>query len=383
MSANGEPPRPHASRGILELFDREPHDGYGAEDQPGSAAPPDGAQRGGDAQAAETAPLVGQVLSDEALAASQLQQKADDALAEREFLTPAARQELRQQVADFAEFAHRYRVPSFARKHAIGSADGSPADGITPVVVRAMAYVIRNETIPGLAIGQEELTDRLMNALVGPGTVSDASKMAPLAFAGTHGRMVLDVTMAADISAPLRTRIVRPGDHPELWEPPLELAPSAGQGADDRHADGTPDDAAAESGAGQPASTHADVDEAVDRDTQSALEDSCPAHIAAVISGPASAIAGDRPYLSLDALMSYAWNEVFGQNSEGQQPATAEEGVRAAQGLEIVVLLDPSMRGGSWFDVDPETGRPVAALAIDLRNLESDRVIAVRHLGAI
>jgi len=55
--------------------------------------------------------------------------------------------------------------------------------------------------------------------------------------------------------------------------------------------------------------------------------------------------------------------------------------MRAARNLEIVVLLDPSLGGGVWVDVDPDTGLPVAALAIGLPNLAQLAGVRVTHLA--
>jgi hypothetical protein len=86
---------------------------------------------------------------------------------------------------------------------------------------------------------------------------------------------------------------------------------------------------------------------------------------AAVIHGPAAAMANGSPYVSVDAIASYARKEAFRQVWDSA-PDRAAAGVRTARSLEIVLLIDPQLGGGLWIDIDPATGHPASAFAIEL-----------------
>jgi hypothetical protein len=86
-----------------------------------------------------------------------------------------------------------------------------------------------------------------------------------------------------------------------------------------------------------------------------------------VICGPAAAVAGGRPFLGMDALTTYARREAFRRFADDTDPKAARSGMRAAHSIEIVVLLDPSLDGGVWVDIDPATGSPAAAMSIAVK----------------
>jgi hypothetical protein len=65
-------------------------------------------------------------------------------------------------------------------------------------------------------------------------------------------------------------------------------------------------------------------------------------------------------------VLSHARRAVFRKVSPARQAQTAASGMLAARTLEIVVLVDASLGGGLWIDINPATSRPAAALAITL-----------------
>ncbi len=310
-----------------------------------------------------------------------------------------------------------------------------PGESITTTLVNAMAFVIRHHVYPGSPISQEQLAEQLMRVLVVPGQLGetdDVQLTMPLAI--SHGRISLDVSVpleeAKTAGSPQpRTRLVRAGDRPELCEPVGQIG--AGSPATERgDADGAAGSADAEdeetsgpgpaagsqhgngsagangaggearAGAGREDGEHhddepesrtsaadsngaqaAEADSAGARDGGSAEVQSA-AGTAALIWGPAAAIADGHRYLSIDALMSYARTQAFEQLYR-HSAATAAQGMRAIRGLEVVVLLDKSIGGGLWIDVDPETGCASVALAIEVLDIVSPHGIRVTRLPGL
>jgi hypothetical protein len=268
--------------------------------------------------------IEGEVVTDDQRAARELAQKREQAVAERLPLPPTFRQELRNQLADFAERAHQKRLNP-AGPEMLGS-----GGGITEAVVRAMAEAIPAQNLPGPDRTEEDRADLLLGALAAtdPKQVAEAGHVS---FVTLRGRLMLDVSTAAIDGESLSTRFVR---LPNRSEPP--------DADDQREAD--------QDAAGPPA----------DREW--------PARYAAVICGPAAVIAGGRPFLGMDALTTYARRQAFRSVSDDSGPQGARSGMRAAHSIEIVVLLDPSLGGGVWVDVDPATGLPAAAMSIAVRS---------------
>jgi hypothetical protein len=362
--------------------------------------------------------------------AGDLGERAERAVADRPGLPAAAQPALRQQLAEFVELSHRLRVPSLAGRLAL-----DPGESITTTLVKAMAFVIRRHVYPGSPISQEQLTEQLMRILVVPGQLGETDDMQlTLPLAISHGRISLDVSAAlaekktAGSPQP-RTRLVRAGDRPELCEPLAQVGtgsparergdgdgaagsanaedegtsgpgPAAGSqpgngpaaangaggetradagGADGEHHDDQPESrtSAADSNASQaPEADSADAHDGGSAEVQSAVG------TAALIWGPAAAIADGRRYLSTDALMSYARTQAFDQLYR-HSAATAAQGMRAVRGLEVVVLLDKSIGGGLWIDVDPETGCASVALAIEVLDIVSPNGIRVTRLPGL
>jgi hypothetical protein len=235
---------------------------------------------------------------------------AEPAVPDRTHVPPGVLQDLREQVADFADFAHRGRVnlPDLA---ALGS-----GGGITAQVVRTIAAeTIRAQLVPALAVDEQALCDLLMLALVAPSDPVELTENQYESFRLSRGQLMLDVS-AAEVGP----------EHPvtRLVAPPVHALPEQ-----------------AAAGAGD-----------------------SPLPAAAVIVG-AEAIA-ERPFLSLESVLSHARRAVFRQVSPARRAQTAGHGMRAARSLEIVVLLEKSLGGGLWIDIDPATSLPAAALAIAL-----------------
>jgi hypothetical protein len=305
--------------------------------QPGELAEIDGGAEAGLAPAdlAESpgngSVIEGGVVTDDQRAARELAQKREQAVAERLPLPPTFRQELRNQLADFAERAHQKRLNP-AGPELLGS-----GGGITEAVVRAMAEAIPVQHLPGPDRSEEDRADLLLGALAAtdPKPVGEAGHVS---FVTLRGRLMLDVSTAAIDGESLSTRFVR---LPDRSEPPGQDA--AGQDASDQN------------GAGQDAAGSPE-----DRER--------PARYAAVICGPAAVIAGGRPFLGMDALTTYARRQAFRGAGDDVGPQAARSGMLAAHGIEIVVLLDPSLGGGVWVDVDPATGLPAAAMSIAVRS---------------
>jgi hypothetical protein len=262
----------------------------------------------------------GEVVTDEQRAASELAQEKEQAAAERLPLPPTFRRELRMQLADFAERAHQKRLnPESAELLGSGG-------GITEAVVAAMARAISTQDLRGPGSNDEDRMDLLLGALAAtdPNHIADPGHVS---FVTLRGRLMLDVSTAAIDGESLDTQFVRL---------PSRSAP-ADQDAVERGAE-TPD-----------------------------RVDGSSARFAAVICGPAGIIADGRPFLGMDALTTFARRQAYLHGSDDGGPQAAFNGMRAAHNIEIVVLLDRSLGGGVWVDVDPATGSPAAAMLIDVK----------------
>lgn len=256
---------------------------------------------GNDAEGGEPDVLSGPATKAEERVVSDAPEEAEPAVPDRSHVPPGVLQDLRRQVADFADFAHRGRVklPDLA---ALGS-----GGGITARVARIVAEeAIRVRLAPALGMDEQALCDSLMLALVAPGDPIELTESQQEAFRHSRGQLMLDVSAAEAGALPPVTRLVAPP------------------------ADG-----------GDP-----------------------PPPAAVVIVG-AGAIA-ERPFLGLDSMLSHARREVFRNVSPARHAQTAGHAMRAARSLEIVVLLEKSLGGGLWIDVNPATSHPAAALAITL-----------------
>jgi hypothetical protein len=272
----------------------------------------------------------GEVVTDDQRAARELASQQEQAAAERLPLPSTFRQELRLQLADFAERAHQKRLDP-AGPELLGS-----GGGITERVVQAMARMISAQNLPGPAGSQDDRMDLLLGALVetDPKQVTEAGHVS---FVTLRGRLMLDVSTAAIDGESLTIDFVRLPSHSE----------PGGRDATDQSEgdlDGTGDDAAGFEDDGD-----------------------LSARYAAVICGPAAVIAGGRPFLGMDVLMTYARREAFRRFNDDSDPQAVRNGMRAAHSIEIVVLLDPSLDGGVWVDVDPATGCPAAAMSITVK----------------
>jgi hypothetical protein len=273
---------------------------------------------GNNAEAGDSGVLSGPAAKGEEKVVNQAPEAAEPAVPDRSHVPPGVLADLRKQVADFADFAHRGRV-NLLDYPALGS-----GGGITAEVVRTIAAeAIRAQLVPALGIDEQALCDSLMLALVAPSDPIDLTERQKESFRLARGQLMLDVSAAEVGSIRPVTRLVAP---------PVQPRPEPAA-ADEEN------DLAADSGDPQ-------------------------APAAAVIVG-AAAIA-ERPFLSLDSVLSHARRAVFRDVSPSRHAQTAGNGMRAARRLEIVVLLDSALGGGLWIDIDPETSRPAAALAIAL-----------------
>jgi hypothetical protein len=249
--------------------------------------------------------LSGPATKGEEKVVSDAPEEAEPAVPDRSHVPPGVLADLRQQVADFADFAHRGRVklPDLA---ALGS-----GGGITAQVVRTIAAeAIHAKLVPALGTDEQALCDLLMLALVAPGDPTELTPRQHESFRHSRGQLMLDVSAAEVGSGRATTRLVTP---------PVQPAADGGD----------------------------------------------PLAPAATVIVGAAAIA-ERPFLSLDSVLSHARRAVFREVSPARQAQTAGHGMRAARSLEIVVLLEKSLGGGLWIDIDPATSLPAAALAITL-----------------
>jgi hypothetical protein len=265
-----------------------------------------------------TGPVIeGQVVTDDQRVARELAYQKEQAVAERLPLPTAFRRELRMQLADFAERAHQRRLNPDGPEM-LGS-----RGGITEVVVQAMAEAISAQNLPAPAVSEDDRADLLLGALAAT-DLKQVDEAGHASFVTSRGRLMVDVSTAVIDQDALSTRLV--------------VLPSRPASLDQ--------DAAGQDGAR----------------SQRGAERS--ARYAAVICGPASVIAGGRPFLGMDALTTYARRQAFGSVSGDTDPQAARRRMRAAHGIEIIVLLDRSLDGGVWVDVDPATGCPAAAMSI-------------------
>jgi hypothetical protein len=294
-----------------------------------------------------TSPIDGHVLTDQEAAKVRRQRPGSP----RSHLPETARPIEYQQLTEFVELAHRLRVPSLKDKLAIGA-----GEWVSTAAARSAAYVISTYLLVG-ARDADEMTDKLMRPLlvVSLKQADGEDIGVDLPIACSHGRILIDTSMSAGGSPPPHFRLVRVNERPELW--PASSPPETPTQAD-----------AADAGARADADAHA-----------AGAEPDRSAGTAAVIWGSAAAIAGGHPYLSIEALMSYARKNAFASADDGGA-ASAEQAMRAARDLEVVVLLDQSMGGGLWIDVDRENGQPAAVLAVELHNAAERDAIKVTAL---
>jgi hypothetical protein len=333
MTTEQPPPPPQEHRrsrwwpfesGVGRWQPEEPAAPYG---DPGTPGP---GQAGISVSANNGSVIHGEVVTDDQRAARELEHEKEQAAAERLPLSPTFRQELRMQLADFAERAHQKRLNP-AGPELLGS-----GGGITEQVVQAMARAISAQNLPGPVGSHEDQTDLLLGALAAtdPQQVGDAGHVS---FVTLRGRLMLDVSTAAIDSESLSIDFVRLANRSE----PAAQDAAGNDAADDDVAGHDPADSR---GAAMP-----------------------HARYAAVICGPAAVIAGGRPFLGMDALTTYARREAFRHFNDDTDPQAARSGMRAAHSIEIVVLLDPSLDGGVWVDIDPATGCPAAAMSIAVK----------------
>ncbi|MGB6453612.1 MAG: hypothetical protein WBH47_03890 [Streptosporangiaceae bacterium] len=255
------------------------------------------------------------------------------------------------QLADVAERAHQKRLDPD------GYEPLGQGGGVTAEVVRAIAEAISAQRLPGPAGSDEDRALLLFGALAAtdPQPVADAGHVS---FVTSRGRLMLDVSTAAIDGDSLSTRFVRLPIRSE----PADQTTADQSTADQSTADqSTADQSTADRGAGE--QDAADQSAAGEQDAAEP-----PARYAALICGPAAVIAGGRPFLGLDTLTTYARRQAFLRSSEDGELHAARNGMRAAHSIEIVVLLDQSLGGGVWVDVDPATGCPVAAMSIALKS---------------
>jgi len=278
----------------------------------GSSGPAGNGANGGDSDI-----LNGSAAKSDETAASVAPADAETAVTDRGRVLRGILQDLREQVADFADFAHRGRV-NLPDRQVLGS-----GGGVTAQVVRAIAAeAVQARLIPALNVDEQTLCDLLMLALVSPGDPAELTKSQRESFMHSRGQLMLDVSTAE--AGPRRpvTRLVAPPAPPRPEQAAANGNGSAGGGGDS------------------------------------------PPPAAAVIVG-AGAIA-ERPFLGLDSVLSHARRAVFRKVSPSRQGQSAGDGMRAARNLEIVVLLEAALGGGLWIDIDPATSLPTAALAIAL-----------------
>jgi hypothetical protein len=245
--------------------------------------------------------------------------------------------------------------------------------GITDIVVRAMSEEIEAHQLPSPVDNQKDRMLLLFGALAAAGL---EPKKPHGSFVTFRDRLVLDIS-AVDVSTEAPSiRFVRLPDRPAVADQGAGGHDEAGQQTPAQSTAGQ--QAADQAAAGQDAAEQGAADLATaDRDpgdhttpehdaTGSAHDVQAATRYAAVICGPAAFIAKHRPLLSMDALLTYARRRAFADSGDAADPQAARRGMRVAHGIEIVVLMDASLGGGVWVDVDPVTGRAAAAMAIEL-----------------
>jgi hypothetical protein len=269
----------------------------------------------------ETEPVIdGEVVSDADRAARERTQEQERAATEHLPVSPYYQQQLRLQLADHTEREHQMRLARKGQKKAMEPL--GPGGGITAKVVQAMSEAIAEKRLPAPDGSPEEKELLLFGALAAAGLNQAEGRVS---FVTQRGRLMLDVSTADQ-------------DEPE---PSVRLVRLSSR------------------------SDRADEDTA-EHDSAAVQEDEEPGRYAAVICGSAAFIARGRAFLSMDALTEFARNKAFHANDLAD-PRVARRSMRAAHRIEIVVLLDVSLGGGVWVDVDPKTGRPTATLSIDLK----------------
>jgi hypothetical protein len=294
--------------------------------------------------------MEGKVVSDGERTANEAAQQQEEAAAEYLPLSPTFERELRMQLADITERAHQSRL------NPGGYEPLGAGGGITAEVVRAMSEEIWAHSLPRPVDSEQDRTAlRLFGALA---AAAPSQHGARSSFVIVRDRLMLDVY--ADIGAePPAIRFVRLPDRPASQDAAERDAAERDAAEQDTGGEGAADLDAAEQAA-------AEHDTAEHEPVGPREDDERPARYAAVICGSAAVIAGRRSFLSMDALMTYARRRAFAECGNAADPEAARRGMRVAHGIEIVVLLDMSLGGGVWADVDPATGRAAATMSIDL-----------------
>jgi hypothetical protein len=236
-----------------------------------------------------------------------------------------------------------------------------------------MGEEIEAHQLPSPVDNQKDRTLLLFGALAAAGI---EPKKAHASFVTSRGRLMLDISAVDVGKEPPSIRFVRLPDRPTFADQEAAGQDEAGQQAADQAA--SEQQGADQAAAGQDADEQSAADLATaERDpwyhttaehdaTGPAHDDEAATRYAAVICGPAAFIANHRPLLSMDALLTYARRRAFFDSGDAADPQAARRGMRVAHGIEIVVLMDASLGGGVWVDVNPVTGRATAAMAIDL-----------------
>ncbi len=360
-------------------------------------APDDGGPGNGSAEpagnGANGSVIDGKVVSGEERAAGELAQQKERAAAEHLPLSPYYQEQLRLQLADHAEREHQLRLVSKGYENAPEPL--GPGGGITAEVVQAMAEAIAEQQLPAPDGSPEHRELLLFGALAAAGLNQEAARVS---FVVSRGRLMLDVSTAEHHETAPSMRLVRLPGRPE------RAAQDTGERAAQDTSASAAQDTAEQAAQDSAASAEQDTAELLQQDTgEQAAQDTAepaeqdtgePAELdtaelagqdtaqhdltgppeagepsaryAAVICGSAAAVAGGRPFLGMDALTTYARRAAFRAGGLAD-PHAARRSMRAAHRIEIVVLLDVSLGGGVWVDVDPETGRPAATLSIDLK----------------